>query len=57
VQPDRVEVDLHQLELRHRDLRIHDGEQRRRLIGSMAEIDWPLFRHALRTPRASCSDH
>ncbi len=20
-------------------------------------IDWPLFRHALRTPRASCSDH
>jgi ParB family chromosome partitioning protein len=33
-----VEVDLHQLELRHRDLRIHDGEQRRRLIGSMAEI-------------------
>jgi ParB-like chromosome segregation protein Spo0J len=33
-----VEVDLHQLELRHRDLRIHDGEQRRRLIGSVAEI-------------------
>lgn len=38
VQVDGVEVDLHQLELRHRDLRIHDGEQRRRLIGSMAEI-------------------
>lgn len=34
----RVEVDLHQLELRHRDLRIHDGEQRRRMIGSVAEI-------------------
>jgi hypothetical protein len=33
-----VEVDLHQLELRHRDLRIHDGEQRRRLIGSLAEV-------------------
>jgi ParB-like chromosome segregation protein Spo0J len=33
-----VEVDLHQLELRHRDLRIHDGEQRRRMIGSVAEI-------------------
>jgi len=33
-----VEVDLHQLELRHRDLRIHDGEQRRRLIGSVAEM-------------------
>jgi ParB family chromosome partitioning protein len=33
-----VEVDLHQLELRHRDLRIHDGDQRRRLIGSVAEI-------------------
>jgi ParB-like chromosome segregation protein Spo0J len=37
-QLDGVEVDLHQLELRHRDLRIHDGEQRRRLIGSVAEI-------------------
>lgn len=37
-QVDGVEVDLHQLELRHRDLRIHDGEQRRRLIGSVAEI-------------------
>jgi hypothetical protein len=34
----RVDVDLHQLELRHRDLRIHDGEQRRRIIGSVAEI-------------------
>jgi hypothetical protein len=33
-----VDIDLHQLELRHRDLRIHDGEQRRRLIGSVAEI-------------------
>jgi hypothetical protein len=33
-----VEVDLHQLELRHRDLRIHDGEQRRRMVGSVAEI-------------------
>ena len=33
-----VDVDLHQLELRHRDLRIHDGEQRRRMIGSVAEI-------------------
>ena len=33
-----MEVDLHQLELRHRDLRIHDGEQRRRLIGSLAEV-------------------
>ena len=33
-----MEVDLHQLELRHRDLRIHDGEQRRRMIGSVAEI-------------------
>src|SRR5215470_805435 len=37
-QRDGVEVDLHQLELRHRDLRIHDSEQRRRLIGSVAEI-------------------
>lgn len=33
-----VDVDLHQLELRHRDLRIHDGEQRRRMLGSVAEI-------------------
>jgi ParB family chromosome partitioning protein len=33
-----VEVDLHQLELRHHDLRIHDAEQRRRMIGSVAEI-------------------
>src|SRR5215510_6278063 len=38
VQRGGVDVDLHQLELRHRDLRIHDGEQRRRLIGSVAEI-------------------
>jgi hypothetical protein len=29
-----VDVDLHQLELRHRDLRIHDGERRRQLIGN-----------------------
>ena len=34
----RVDVDLHQLELRHHDLRIHDGEQRRRMIGSVAEL-------------------
>jgi hypothetical protein len=33
-----VELDLHQLELRHHDLRIHDAEQRRRMIGSVAEI-------------------
>ena len=33
-----MDVDLHQLELRHRDLRIHDRAQRRRLIGSVAEI-------------------
>ncbi|HUS32450.1 MAG TPA: ParB N-terminal domain-containing protein [Kofleriaceae bacterium] len=33
-----MDVDLHQLELRHHDLRIHDAEQRRRLIGSVAEI-------------------
>lgn len=33
-----MEVDLHQLELRHHDLRIHDAEQRRRMIGSVAEI-------------------
>lgn len=33
-----VDVDLHQLELRHSDLRIHDAEQRRRLIGSVAEV-------------------
>ena len=33
-----MDVDLHQLELRHRDLRIHDGDQRRRLIGSVAEV-------------------
>jgi ParB family transcriptional regulator, chromosome partitioning protein len=38
VQCGRVEVDLHQLELRHRDLRIHDGKQRRQMIGSVAEI-------------------
>jgi hypothetical protein len=32
-----MDVDLHQLELRHHDLRIHDAEQRRRLVGSVAE--------------------
>jgi predicted metalloenzyme YecM len=37
-QRDGVEVDLHQLELRHRDLRIHDRVQRQRLIRSVAEI-------------------
>lgn len=38
MQRGRVHVDLHQLELRHHDLRIHDADQRRRLIGSVAEI-------------------
>lgn len=33
-----VEVDLHQLELRHEDLRICDPDRRRRLIASVAEI-------------------
>jgi len=33
-----VEIDLHRLDLRHRDLRIVDGDRRRRLIGSLAEI-------------------
>lgn len=33
-----MEIDLHQLDLRHRDLRITDGARRRRLIGSLAEI-------------------
>jgi ParB-like chromosome segregation protein Spo0J len=33
-----VEIDLHQLDLRHRDLRIADSDRRRRLIGSLAEI-------------------
>jgi ParB-like chromosome segregation protein Spo0J len=33
-----VEIDLHRLELRHRDLRIVDADRRRRLIGSIAEI-------------------
>jgi ParB-like chromosome segregation protein Spo0J len=33
-----VEVDLHQLELRHEDLRIQDANRRRRLIASVAEI-------------------
>ncbi|HUS27450.1 MAG TPA: ParB N-terminal domain-containing protein [Kofleriaceae bacterium] len=33
-----MEIDLHRLELRHRDLRIVDVDRRRRLIGSIAEI-------------------
>jgi hypothetical protein len=33
-----VDVELHQLELRLHDLRIHDAEQRRPLIGSVAEL-------------------
>jgi len=33
-----VEIDLHRLDLRHRDLRIADNGRRRRLIGSLAEI-------------------
>lgn len=33
-----VDVDLHQLELRHDDLRIRDADRRRRLIASVAEI-------------------
>jgi ParB family chromosome partitioning protein len=33
-----VEVDLHQLELRHDDLRIRGGDRRRRLIASVAEL-------------------
>lgn len=33
-----MEIDLHRLELRHRDLRIVDADRRRRLIGSIAEI-------------------
>jgi len=33
-----VEIDLHRLDLRHRDLRIVDSDRRRRLIGSLAEI-------------------
>jgi hypothetical protein len=33
-----VEVDLHQLGLRHRDLRIRHDEQRRRRLGPVAEI-------------------
>jgi hypothetical protein len=43
-----VEVDLHQFELRHRDLRVHDGERRRRLVGSVAKIDQqvPVVRSA-----------
>ncbi|HEX7837125.1 MAG TPA: hypothetical protein VF469_06650 [Kofleriaceae bacterium] len=31
-------MDLHQLDLRNRDLRIYDNEQRRLLIGTMSEI-------------------
>lgn len=33
-----MEIDLHQLDLRHRDLRIADGARRRRLLGSLAEV-------------------
>lgn len=33
-----MEIDLHRLDLRHRDLRIVDVDRRRRLIGSLAEI-------------------
>lgn len=33
-----MEIDLHQLELRHRDLRIVDADRRRRLVGSIAEL-------------------
>lgn len=37
-QRDGVEVDLHQLELRHEELRICDADRLRRLIASMAEV-------------------
>ena len=33
-----MEIDLHRLDLRHRDLRIVDVDRRRRLVGSIAEI-------------------
>jgi ParB family chromosome partitioning protein len=33
-----MEVDLHQLELRHDDLRIRGGDRRRRLMASVAEL-------------------
>lgn len=33
-----MELDLHRLDLRHRDLRIVDADRRRRLIGSLAEL-------------------
>lgn len=33
-----MEIDLHRLDLRHRDLRIVDADRRRRLIGSIAEL-------------------
>lgn len=33
-----MEIDLHQLELRHEELRIVDADRRRRLIASVAEI-------------------
>jgi ParB-like chromosome segregation protein Spo0J len=38
VQRGGVDVELHQLELRHDDLRIRGGDRRRRLIASVAEI-------------------
>lgn len=33
-----MEVDLHQLDLRHDDLRIRGGDRQRRLIASVAEL-------------------
>lgn len=33
-----MQIDLHRLDLRHRDLRIVDANRRRRLIGSIAEV-------------------
>jgi hypothetical protein len=49
-----VAVDLHQLELRHRDLRIRDGEQRRRTIGSVAESGQQVPVVLIRTPIGWC---
>jgi ParB family transcriptional regulator, chromosome partitioning protein len=37
-QRERVDIDLHRLELRYDDLRIRDAARRRRLIASVAEI-------------------
>lgn len=36
-QRERVEMELHQVERRHADLRIHDERRRRRLLASLAE--------------------